>query len=71
MQYELPVLIEYDSEEGLYLAECPVLPGCYTDGKTYEEARTNIRDAIKLMVEARLAVGDPIPAFEMMRVVAA
>jgi len=32
LQYELPVLIEYDNEEELFLAECPVLPGCYTDG---------------------------------------
>jgi predicted RNase H-like HicB family nuclease len=66
LQYELPVLIEYDNEEELFLAECPVLPGCYTDGETYEKARTNIRDAIKLMVEARLAVADPIPAFDIM-----
>ncbi len=66
LQYELPVLIEYDNEEELFLAEFPVLPGCYTDGETYERARTNIRDAIKLMVEARLAVADPIPAFELM-----
>ena len=69
MEYELPILIEYDEEEEVYLAECPVLQGCYTDGKTYEEARSNIQDAIELMVEARLAVGDPIPTFEMVRIV--
>ncbi len=70
MEYELPILIEYDEEDNVYLAECPVLQGCYTDGKTYEEARRNVQDAIKLMIEARLVVGDPIPTFEMMRVVA-
>ena len=70
MEYELPILIEYEEDEDVYLAECPVLSGCYTDGKTYEEAYNNIKDAIKLMIEARLAVGDPIPTFEMVRIAA-
>ena len=39
-------------------------------GAACEKARTNIRDAIKLMVEDRLAVGDPMPPFEMMCVAA-
>ncbi|RMF32630.1 MAG: type II toxin-antitoxin system HicB family antitoxin [Chloroflexi bacterium] len=59
--YDFPVLIEYDPEEEVYLADCPALPGCYTDGKTYEEALANIQDAIRLCIESRLAVGDPIP----------
>ncbi len=60
-EYQLPVVIEYDPEEDVYLAECPLLQGCYTDGKTYEEALENIHDAIKLCIESRLAVGDPVP----------
>ncbi|MBI4672235.1 MAG: type II toxin-antitoxin system HicB family antitoxin [Chloroflexi bacterium] len=62
-EYDFPVVIEYDAEEDVYLAECPVLPGCHTDGKTHEEALANIRDAIKLMVESRRAVGDSIAIF--------
>jgi predicted RNase H-like HicB family nuclease len=58
---EYPVVIEYDAEEDVYLADCPLLPGCYTDGKTFEEALENIRDAIQLVIESRQAVGDPIP----------
>ena len=69
-EYQFPVIIEYDADEDVYLAECPVLPGCYTDGKTYEEALTNIKDAIRLCIESRLAVGDPIPTPEMVRVTA-
>jgi len=69
-EYDFPVLFEYDAEEDVYLADCPVLPGCYTDGKTREEAVANIRDAIKLVLQSRLAVGDPIPSFEMVRVAA-
>lgn len=69
-EYDFPVVIEYDSDENVYLADCPVLPGCYTDGKTRKEALDNIRDAIKLMVESRRAVGDPIPSFEIVHVAA-
>ncbi len=64
-EYAFPVTIEYDQEEDVYLADCPVLPGCYTDGKTREEALANIRDAIKLVLESRLAVGDPVPIQEL------
>ncbi len=60
-EYEYPVVIEYDAAEDVYLADCPLLPGCYTDGKTFEEALENIRDAIQLVIESRQAVGDPIP----------
>lgn len=60
-EYEYPVVIEYDAEEDVYLADCPLLPGCYSDGKTFEEALENIRDAIQLVIESRQAVGDPIP----------
>ncbi len=67
-EYEYPVIIEYDAEEDVYLAECPMLPGCYTDGKTFEEALENIRDAIRLVIESRLAVGDPIPIPARVRV---
>jgi predicted RNase H-like HicB family nuclease len=60
-EYEYPVVIEYDAEEDVYLADCPLLPGCYSDGRTFEEAMDNIRDAIQLVIESRLAVGEPIP----------
>ncbi len=67
-KYEFPVSIEYDSEDGVYLADCPLLPGCYTDGETYEEALANIEDAIKLVIASRLAVGDPIPTPDLVTV---
>jgi predicted RNase H-like HicB family nuclease len=69
-EYVFPVVIEYDPEEDVYLADCPMLPGCYTDGKTYEEALANIQDAIKLVIESRLAVGDPVPQPKLVKVVA-
>ncbi|MDO8603798.1 MAG: type II toxin-antitoxin system HicB family antitoxin, partial [bacterium] len=39
-QYDLPIVIEQD-EDG-YFAFCPALQGCYSQGKTYEEAISNI-----------------------------
>ncbi len=58
-EYEFTVVIERD-EDGRYLAICPALQGCYTEGETEEEARELIKDAIKLHIESRKAHGDPI-----------
>jgi predicted RNase H-like HicB family nuclease len=46
MTLRFRVLIEQD-EDGVFVAECPKLPGCISQGKTREEARANIRDAIQ------------------------
>ncbi len=48
---QFKVLIEQD-ENGIYVASVPELPGCYTQGKTLEEARERIREAIKLVLES-------------------
>lgn len=48
--YQFPVIIEKD-EDGFFVADCPDLAGCHTQGKTYEEALANIEDAIKLNLE--------------------
>lgn len=56
--YQFTVLIEKD-ETGRFLAICPSLQGCYTEGKTREEAMELIRDAIRLHVEDRLEMGEP------------
>jgi predicted RNase H-like HicB family nuclease len=45
------VTIEPD-EDGIFVAQCPALPGCISQGKTYEEAMTNIRDAIQGYLES-------------------
>lgn len=45
--YNFPVIVEKD-QDGFFVADCPDLAGCHTQGKTLEEAITNIRDAIKL-----------------------
>jgi len=54
-----PVIVESD-EDG-YFVTCPALQGCYSQGETYEQAIANIKDAIRLHVEDRLAAGEEIP----------
>jgi predicted RNase H-like HicB family nuclease len=55
----LPVVIEADTDG--YFVSCPALQGCYSQGDTYEEALTNIKDAIRLHIADRLADGEEIP----------
>jgi predicted RNase H-like HicB family nuclease len=61
--YNLACVIEKD-EDG-YCAYCPHLQGCYAQGETYEEAVANLRDAIKLHIEDRLAEKEPVPSSEL------
>lgn len=61
--FRFSVVIEKD-EDG-WFAFCPELQGCYTQGKTYEDAVKNIKDAMKLHLEDRLAAGEMIKLPEM------
>jgi len=58
--YKYRIVIEQD-EDGIYIATCPALQGCHSQGDTVEEAIENIKDAIRLHIEAREALGEPIP----------
>jgi predicted RNase H-like HicB family nuclease len=57
--YEFTVVIERD-EDGRYVAVCPALQGCYTEGETEAEARELIEDAMRLHLQDRLERGEPI-----------
>jgi predicted RNase H-like HicB family nuclease len=52
----------YPGEDGYFVAEVPSLPGCISQGKTRDEAITNIRDAIEVYIEALEQDGLPVPA---------
>ena len=72
VDYKFTIVVERD-EDGLYVASVPVIQGCYTQGETYEEVVENIKDAIKLHIEARKELSEPIPmevAIDEVRVVA-
>ncbi|MEO8166608.1 MAG: type II toxin-antitoxin system HicB family antitoxin [bacterium] len=47
-------------EDGMFIAECPSIPGCVSQGKTEEEAQLNIQDAIKQSLEVRAELGMPL-----------
>ena len=57
--YEFTIVIEQD-EDGRFVAICPALQGCYTEGETEAEARALIEDAIRLHIEDRLETGEPV-----------
>ena len=47
-------------EDGIYITECPCIPGCVSQGKTEKEALENIKDAIKNCLEVRAEKGMPL-----------
>jgi len=57
---DLPVILT-PGEDGYIVAECPVIPGCISQGRTREEALQNIREAIELCLENRLSEGWSLP----------
>jgi predicted RNase H-like HicB family nuclease len=60
-KYQFTVVVERD-EDGVYISSCPALQGCHSQGDTYEEAIENLRDAIKLHIEARQSLGETVPS---------
>lgn len=62
-------VIVYPGEDGFYVAECPSLPGCISQGKTKAEALDNIREAIDLYTEVLVENGKSVPE-DLLEVVA-
>jgi len=54
------VSIEQD-EDGIFIASCPTLPGCVSQGTTRDEAVVNIQEAINGYLASLEKHGDPIP----------
>lgn len=50
----------YQDEDGVYIAECPSIPGCVSQGVTKEEAEKNIQEAINECLEVRAEKGLPL-----------
>ncbi|MDI9608040.1 MAG: type II toxin-antitoxin system HicB family antitoxin [Atribacterota bacterium] len=60
MEVKYTVLIE-KNEEGGYTVIVPSLPGCITQGDTWQEAMANAREAIAGYIEALKDIGKPVP----------
>jgi predicted RNase H-like HicB family nuclease len=50
----------HQDEDGIFIAECPSIPGCVSQGKTLKEAEKNIREAIRECLEVRAERGMPL-----------
>jgi predicted RNase H-like HicB family nuclease len=63
-------ILLYPGEDGFWVAECPSLPGCVSQGETKEDAIKNIREAIQGYIAALEADNIPVPddPFEAMLV---
>jgi predicted RNase H-like HicB family nuclease len=53
------VTIDRD-EDGVWIAECPSIPGCVSQGRTKDEALDNVKEAIVLCLEVRAEQGLPL-----------
>ena len=53
------VNIHIDEDE-MYIAECPSIPGCVSQGRTEAEAEANVADAIRGCLVARAELGLPL-----------
>lgn len=50
----------FQDEDGIFIAECPAIPGCVSQGKTERETEKNIQEAIKECLEVRTEKGLPV-----------
>jgi predicted RNase H-like HicB family nuclease len=61
------VTLEQD-EDGFWVAECPALPGCASQGRSREDALRNIAEAIEASLETRAAQGLNAPYVEVVEI---
>ena len=54
-------VIIYPGEDGFWVAECPSLPGCISQGETREEAINNVKEAISVYIQAMEEDYIPVP----------
>ena len=50
----------YQDEDGVFIAECPCIPGCVSQGRTAAEAEANIADAIRECLAVQAELGMPL-----------
>lgn len=56
------VIIYWNDEDNVFIAEVPELPGCMADGTTYEEALKNVQVIIDEWIETAKSIGREIPS---------
>jgi predicted RNase H-like HicB family nuclease len=61
MQSKYEIIIYWSKDDNAYIAEVPELSGCMADGKTYQEAVTNVEIVIQEWIETAKELNRPIP----------
>lgn len=56
------IIIYWSSEDSVFVAEVPELPGCMAHGTTHEDALLQVKEAIQLWMDTAREFGDPIPS---------
>jgi len=62
--YHFEIVIEKEADNGGYSAYSPSLPGCFSNGRSIEDARRNMREAIQQHVASLVAHDEPVPQRE-------
>ena len=58
--YNFTVVYE-KQPDGSYIVSVPALPGCHTEGQTFEEAQEMVKDAIQAYIVSLAKHGEPVP----------
>lgn len=61
MKSRYEIIIYWSADDKAYIAEVPELPGCMADGKTYQEALSNVEVIIQEWIETAKELKRPIP----------
>jgi len=59
-KYNLTIIIEDDEDSG-YVASCPEIPGCYSQGETLDETISSMKEAIEVTIDDMVANNETIP----------
>lgn len=59
--FKYEIIIYWDNNDKIYIAEVPELPGCSAHGNTYDEALKMAQEAIGLWIDTAEEFGDPVP----------
>ncbi len=59
--HKYEIIIYWSTEDGVFIAEVPELPGCMAHGASHEAALQNVNEAIRLWIDTAKEFGDPIP----------
>lgn len=62
MKYKYEIIIYWSNEDNSYIAEAPELPGCMSDGETYQQALSNIEKTIDEWIETAKNINKKIPS---------